>query len=195
MAHSRQLRQNIFDGNVAHLRCGLTASTLHADEFVVAPERTVEKKDLAGVELLNQRVVEMRNGRHIGKSRARWRFDQEPQGCFASRELRLPFWSYICGIMSAQRNCATANTGVFATRIAQTKFRSGLKFAPHGLIRNALQHREHGVVFTEDAANGSCGVNAQWLEFAQQKESEDVVDVGIGQYNACDGRLAQAFAG
>ena len=34
----------------------------------------------------------------------------------------------------------------------------------------------------------------QRLEFAQQEQSEDVVEIGISQRHACDGRLAQAIA-
>jgi hypothetical protein len=48
------------------------------------------------------------------------------------------------------------------------------------LIRNALQHAEHRIVLAENAANGSGGVDAQRLKFAEQKQSEDVVEIGIG---------------
>ncbi len=57
---------------------------------------------------------------------------------------------------------------------------------------DAVKHGEHGIVFAEDAANGSCGVNVQRLQFAQKQKSEDVVDVGVGEDCACDRRLANA---
>jgi hypothetical protein len=57
-----------------------------------------------------------------------------------------------------------------------------------------MQHAEDGIVFTEDAANGSGGVDAEWLEFAQQKQSEDMVKIGIGKHRAYDWRLARDFA-
>ena len=37
-------------------------------------------------------------------------------------------------------------------------------------------------------------MDAQRLEFAQQEESKDVVEIGIGQDYARDGRVAQALA-
>jgi hypothetical protein len=33
-------------------------------------------------------------------------------------------------------------------------------------------------------------VDAQGLEFTQQEQAEDVVEIGVGQEHACDGRLA-----
>ena len=57
-----------------------------------------------------------------------------------------------------------------------------------------MQHGEHGVVFAENAANRSGGVDAQRLKFAQQKEPEDVVEIGAGQHRARNGRLAHAVA-
>jgi hypothetical protein len=38
-------------------------------------------------------------------------------------------------------------------------------------------------------------MHAEGLQFAQQKQAEYVVDVGIGENGANDGRLAEAFAG
>ena len=34
----------------------------------------------------------------------------------------------------------------------------------------------------------------QRLEFAQQEQPEDVVEIGVGQHNTCDRRLAHAIA-
>ena len=53
------------------------------------------------------------------------------------------------------------------------------ELVPAHLIGNAPQHGEHGIVFGEDAANGICGVHAQRLQFAQQKQAEHVIDVGV----------------
>ena len=57
-----------------------------------------------------------------------------------------------------------------------------------------MQHAEHGVVLAENAANGGRGVDAQRLKFAQQKQPEDVVEIGVGERHAGDGRLAHALA-
>ncbi len=75
--------------------------------------------------------------------------------------------------------------------IAQRKFFAGFEISPLGLIWNAMQHAEHRVIFAENAANGRCGMDAQRLEFAQQKQSEDVVEIGIGERYAGDRRMAQ----
>ena len=57
-----------------------------------------------------------------------------------------------------------------------------------------MEHAEHRVVFAENAANRGGRVNLQWLKFAQQKQPEDMVEIGAGQYDARDGRLAHAVA-
>jgi hypothetical protein len=36
-------------------------------------------------------------------------------------------------------------------------------------------------------------MDTQGLEFAKQEESEDMVDIGIGERDACDGRLAHTL--
>lgn len=59
-------------------------------------------------------------------------------------------------------------TGVFAFRIGQMEFACGWKIAPHGLLRDPLQHGEHRVILAKNAAYGGGAVNAQGLEFAQQ---------------------------
>ena len=55
-----------------------------------------------------------------------------------------------------------------------------------------MQHAEHRVILAENAANGGGGVDAQGLEFAQQKESEDMIEIGIGERYAGDGGVAQS---
>ena len=42
----------------------------------------------------------------------------------------------------------------------------------------------------ENAADGFGGVHAQRLQFAQQEQAEDVVDVGVGENGSGDRRLA-----
>ena len=47
-----------------------------------------------------------------------------------------------------------------------------------------MQHAEHRIVFAENAANRSGGIDAQRLQFAQQKQSEYVIEIGIGEHYA-----------
>jgi hypothetical protein len=71
---------------------------------------------------------------------------------------------------------------------------AGLKIAPRRLVRDTMQHAEHGIVFPENAANRCGGVNAQGLEFPQQEQPEDMVEIGVGQHHPGDWRLAHAVA-
>ncbi len=96
--------------------------------------------------------------------------------------------------MLAQGPRAAAQTGRLALSVAQIELRSRFKVGPRGLIRDALQHAEHRVIFKENAANGRSSVDAKRLEFAQQEQSEDVVEIGVGQHHARNRRLAQALA-
>ncbi len=91
--------------------------------------------------------------------------------------------------MRAQRPRAAAKTRIRASGIAQRKFISGFKVGPLGLIWNAVQHSEHRIILAKNAANGGGGVNAQRLEFAQQEESEDMVEIGVGERDAGDRRV------
>src|SRR5580700_3331114 len=118
--------------------------------------------------------------------------DEQAQGCFAWGKLRLPFGSDIGRIMTAQRPGPAAEIGIVPLRVAQRKFLSRFKISPLRLVWNTMQHAEHRVVFTENAANRGGGVNPQWLKFAQQKQAEDVVEIGAGQHHTCDRRLADA---
>jgi len=53
-----------------------------------------------------------------------------------------------------------------------------------------MQHAEHRVILAENSANGSGGMDAKRLEFAQQEESEDMVEIGIGERDSGNGRVA-----
>ena len=68
------------------------------------------------------------------------------------------------------------------------------KIPAFDLIWNAMQHAEHRVIFAQNTTNGRCGVDAQRLEFAQQKESEDVVEIGIGKRNAGNGGMTRSLS-
>ena len=89
--------------------------------------------------------------------------------------------------MIAQRPRAAAKTGIRAFSIAQRKFFSGFKIGPLGLIWDTVQHAEHRVILAENAANRCGGMDANRLEFAKQKESEDVIEIGIGKRYAGNG--------
>src|ERR1700688_3348689 len=96
--------------------------------------------------------------------------------------------------MCAQRPRLAPQAGIFALRLGKMKFLSRLKICPHRLIRNSSQHAEHRVVFDQNSANRRCSVNTQRLEFAQQEQTEYVVDIGISQQYACNRRLPQTLA-
>jgi hypothetical protein len=53
-----------------------------------------------------------------------------------------------------------------------------------------MKHSEHRILFAENLANGSGGMDAQRLQFAQQEQAENMVNIGIGQHNARNWRLA-----
>jgi hypothetical protein len=53
-----------------------------------------------------------------------------------------------------------------------------------------MQHAEHRVIFAEYAADGCSGMDAQGVEFAEQKESKDVVEISVGERDTGDGRMA-----
>ena len=96
--------------------------------------------------------------------------------------------------MITQRPRLAAQAGIRAFSIAQRKFFSKFKISPLGLLWNAMQHAEHRIILAENAANGSCGMDAQRLQFAQQKQSEDVIEIGIGECYAGDGRVTHTLA-
>src|ERR1017187_7562258 len=99
--------------------------------------------------------------------------EEESEGGFAGGELRLAVRRHVGGVMRAQRQWPAAETRVLAKSIAQRKFFSGYKIRPRGLICNTMQHAEHRIILAKNTANGSCGMYAKRLKFAQQKESED----------------------
>lgn len=86
------------------------------------------------------------------------------------------------------------HTGIFAPRVTQMESHSWSEVSPDNLVRNALQHTEHRVISTQNAANRCGGINAQGLKFAKQKQSKDMVEIGIGQYDTCNRRLTQSLA-
>ena len=96
--------------------------------------------------------------------------------------------------MSTQRPRPAAESGIHSLSIAQRKFLSGFKIGPLGLIWNAMQHAEHRVILAENTADRGGGIDAQRLEFAQQKQSDDVIEIGIGERDAGNGRMAHALA-
>ena len=53
----------------------------------------------------------------------------------------------------AERKGAAAQSGIFAGRLQQRKWCSGLEIFPGHLPGNALQHGEHGIVFRKNPAN------------------------------------------
>ena len=61
---------------------------------------------------------------------------------------------------------------------------------PFHLIGDSLQHDKHGIVFGQDAPYGETCVSIERLQFAEKKEPEDVIDVGIEKDNSRDGRMA-----
>ena len=80
-------------------------------------------------------------------------------------------------------------------RLSKGNVVPGVKSVQVDLIRDALQHGEHRIVFGQNAADGFGGVHAQRLQFAKQEQAEGVVDVGVAEDGAGDRRLAYAFAG
>jgi len=60
---------------------------------------------------------------------------------------------------------------------------------PFHLIGDSLQHDKHGIVFGQDAPYGETCISIERLQFAQKKEPEDVIDVGIKKDNSRDGRM------
>src|ERR1039458_4787375 len=121
--------------------------------------------------------------------------DEESERGFSGGKLRLAFGGDIGGVVSGQRPGPAKKAGVFAVRSAQRKFLSGCKVSPLGLIWDTVQHAEHGIILAENAANGGGGMDAKRLKFAQEKESEDVIDIGVGECDAGDGRVASRLAG
>src|SRR5450631_2273887 len=95
--------------------------------------------------------------------------------------------------MRSQRESAASHTGIFIGRIEQWKGCSWGEARPRNLPRNALQHAEHRVVFGENALDGIGNVNPQWLQFAQQQQSQNMIDVGVRENRTGDWRLAHPF--
>ena len=116
MAYSRQPNECFFYRDVAHL-LGCLASALNANQFVIAPEGAIEEQNVASIELIEKAVVEMRNGGHICESWARRRSNNESQGSFAERELRLPLRRDVSRIVRPQRKRTAAHAGVFVSGI------------------------------------------------------------------------------
>ena len=167
------------------------SGALNPDEFVGAPERSVDEYHVAGFELLDQLGIEPRNCGHEGESFARGRFDNCPERRFLARELRFARRGDVSRKVRSERECSTAQSGVFAFGIREREACAWSELDPADLVGNALQHRKHGIVFGQDAANRLCGVNAKWLKFAEQKKSEDVIDVGVEENGSSDGRIAR----
>jgi hypothetical protein len=64
---------------VAHLTRSSSriSVALYANEFVVAPKRSVEEKKIRGFEFLQQRVVNLWHGGHVGQPVASGRIYQQ----------------------------------------------------------------------------------------------------------------------
>jgi len=93
----------------------------------------------------------------------------------------------------AEGERAAAQPGIFARSMEQSRRCARREVRPCHLIRNALQHGEHGIVFGQNTTNRFGGVHAQRLQFAKEKEAECMVDVGVAEDGAGNRSLAYAF--
>ena len=89
---------------------------LNADQFVIAPESAVEKQDVRGLNFLQQRVIDLRDCRHIGKTLAGGASIIRPERGFFRRELRLACAETYAGKCVAERKRAAKQSGVLASR-------------------------------------------------------------------------------
>ena len=88
--------------------------------------------------------------------------------------------------MRSERKSATTQSRVFTFGIGEREVCAWYELDPADLVRDSLQHREHGVVFGHDAANRFGRVDAKRLQFAEQEKSEDVIDVGVEENCSSD---------
>ena len=88
--------------------------------------------------------------------------------------------------MSAKGKGSAAQSGIMASRRKGRERRSGSDLVPSQLVVDALQHGQHRVVFGEDAVNGESRICVERLQFAQEKQSEYVIDVGVEKNHAAD---------
>jgi hypothetical protein len=45
---------------------------------------------------------------------------------------------------------------------------------------DAVQHAECAVILLQDSANGSSSIDPQRLQFAEEKQTENVIQIGAG---------------
>jgi hypothetical protein len=65
---------------------------------------------------------------------------------------------------------------------------------PSRLVRRAVKHGKHAVVFAKDFADRCGGEDLQGLQLAQQQESEGLVEIGAGEHDARNWGVPQAAA-
>lgn len=92
--------------------------------------------------------------------------------------------------MPTERKRAATHSRIFTGWIQQREGLVEFYFVPFELICNPLKHDKHGIVFGQDASNGKTCVGVERLQLAKEKESEDVIDVGIEKDRSRDGRMA-----
>src|ERR1700675_4552493 len=103
---------------MSHL-LGCLSTALNTDQFVIAPECAVEEQDVGGVELLEQRVVDLGDRGQVGKTFAGGRFDDQAQRGFSGCQFRLALGGNVCGKVRSQRERAATQSRVLASWVEQ----------------------------------------------------------------------------
>src|SRR5947208_9789554 len=49
---------------------------------------------------------------------------------------------------------------------------------------SAIEHREHAVLFAQEASYRGSSIYIQWLEFSQKQQAENMVEISTRQYDA-----------
>lgn len=88
--------------------------------------------------------------------------------------------------MCAKGKGPAAQSGIIAGRRKRRECFSRSDLVPSQLVVDALEHGEHRVVFGEDAVNGDRRIGVERLQFAQEQQSEYVIDVGVEKNHAAD---------
>lgn len=175
---------------MSHLLRGLSAA-LNADQFVVAPERAVEEKNVDAVEFRQQLIGDPRNCRQEGKPLFRGSFNDQSERGFSGIQLGESFCRNVSGEVSRKRKCAASQRSLGMSRFKQREPFGQRDRTPGKLSFDALQHGEHRVVF-DDLANRVGCEDVQRLQFPHQQQSEDVVNVSVQQDCAGNWRMSRA---
>ena len=96
-----------------------------------------------------------------------------------------------CGLneMARQRRPAAS-----PEELAERKSCAWAEVGPHRLLLGTLKHSKHRVVFAKNSPDRTRCMDAKRLQFAQQQQAENMVEISIDEHCPRDGRLPYAVA-